>query len=159
LGSINSSGINPLILLLGLALGGEGLVEYSVKESVFRLGVLGLDPLVSPLPLTAPFSTAAIVAIAQLKILSIMWRKSKFVDSKYILVGSSLVCAANGATDRGVNPPFTSRINLLNYLTTSVPKELSSPLLFSSSHEHPILSQSPAKMSNTPLPSSFDGDT
>jgi len=68
LGSINSSGINPLILLLGLALGGEGLVEYSVKLKVFRLGVLGLDPFVSPLPLTTPFSTAAIVAIAQLKL-------------------------------------------------------------------------------------------
>jgi hypothetical protein len=55
-------------LLLGLALGGEGLVEYSVKESVFRLGVLGREPLASPLPLTTPFSTAAIVAIAQLKL-------------------------------------------------------------------------------------------
>jgi hypothetical protein len=55
-------------LLLGLALGGEGLVEYSVKESAFKLGVLGRDPFVSPLPLTTPFSTAAIVAIAQLKL-------------------------------------------------------------------------------------------
>ena len=63
MGSINSSGTTPLILLLGLSLGGEGFVEYSVKLSVFKLGVLGLPfsaGLALPLPLTTtPFSILA----------------------------------------------------------------------------------------------------
>lgn len=49
---MNSSGTIPFILILGLSLGGEGLVEYSVNAKVFKLGVLGLlnvPPLESPL--------------------------------------------------------------------------------------------------------------
>jgi hypothetical protein len=57
---MNSSGINPLTLLMGLSLGGVGLLEYSVKLRVLRLGVLGLElesGVGLPLPLTfTPFS-------------------------------------------------------------------------------------------------------
>jgi len=60
LGSINSSGTTPLILLLGLSLGGEGFVEYSVKLNELMFGVIGLlsvpPPIACPLPLTTtPF--------------------------------------------------------------------------------------------------------
>jgi hypothetical protein len=59
LGSINSFGTTPLTLLLGLSLGGEGFIEYSVKLNVFKIGVLGL-PFSNPFPLTTtPFSISA----------------------------------------------------------------------------------------------------
>lgn len=50
-----------MTLFLGLSLGGVGLLEYSVKLRVLRLGVLGLEVegvlLLSPLPLPfTPFS-------------------------------------------------------------------------------------------------------
>jgi len=75
-----------------------------------------------------------------------MWRSQSFDSSsslKYILVGSSLVCAANRAIDRGVNP---ARIafhitDKLAQLPHHFPQELSSPLPLSSSHERPIPSQ------------------
>jgi hypothetical protein len=66
LGSINSSGTMPRNFLLGLALGGEGFVEYSVNERVFKLGVLGLlnvPPLESPLTFV-PFSILSSVIIS-----------------------------------------------------------------------------------------------
>ena len=57
---MNSSGTTPLVLLLGVVLGGEGFVEYSVKLKVFSLGVLGR--LAMPLPLTTtPFSISPIL--------------------------------------------------------------------------------------------------
>lgn len=54
-GSKNASGTTLDILGLGVALGGEGLVEYSVREKVFMLGVRGLESWPVPLILT-PFS-------------------------------------------------------------------------------------------------------
>lgn len=52
-----------MILFLGVSLGGEGFVEYSVKLSVLRLGVLGL-PFLTPLPLTTtPFSIFFVLCV------------------------------------------------------------------------------------------------
>jgi len=42
-GSKNSGGTTLDILGFGVDLGGEGFVEYSVREKAFMLGVLGLD--------------------------------------------------------------------------------------------------------------------
>jgi hypothetical protein len=55
-GSRNSSGTTLDTFGFGVVLGGEGLVEYSVSEKEFKLGVRGLDswPLM-PLTMT-PFS-------------------------------------------------------------------------------------------------------
>lgn len=64
-GSKNSSGTTLDTLALGFELGGEGLVEYSVSEKVFMLGVCGLDSKGKPLT-CAPFSV--ISAIVQLSI-------------------------------------------------------------------------------------------
>lgn len=55
-------------MLLGLSLGGVGLLEYSVRLSVFRLGVLGLEVEVEvvgvPLPFTfTPFSILRLYVI------------------------------------------------------------------------------------------------
>jgi hypothetical protein len=65
--------MTPLILLLGLWLGGEGFVEYSVKLSVFKLGVLGLlsvpSPFAMPLPLTTtPFSIISCSCVSQIQL-------------------------------------------------------------------------------------------
>jgi hypothetical protein len=65
--------MTPLILLLGLWLGGEGFVEYSVKLSVFMLGVLGLlsvpSPFTMPLPLTTtPFSIFSYSRVSQVQL-------------------------------------------------------------------------------------------
>jgi hypothetical protein len=58
-GSKNSGGTTLDILGFGVDLGGEGFVEYSVREKAFMLGVLGLDSWSLPLILT-PFSIFAI---------------------------------------------------------------------------------------------------
>lgn len=54
----------PFTLLLGLSLGGEGLVEYSVNEKVFKLGVLGrldVPPLESPLTFVPFFMLSSVI--------------------------------------------------------------------------------------------------
>ena len=66
LGRMNSSGTTPFIFEIGLSLGGEGIVVYSVKENEFKLGVRGLlSPLVSPFTLT-PFDIVYVVQLGQL---------------------------------------------------------------------------------------------
>lgn len=64
LGSKSSSGNKRWAFSLGVDLGGEGLLEYSVKErELMRLGVLGLEP--KPL-ISVPFSIFGIASIASL---------------------------------------------------------------------------------------------